>query len=184
VYCWGSNKKGELGTGAGALQLGIPVTRPALVRKVDDASGLALGAEHSCARRSNGAVACWGGGQHGALGAGTSNDWTMRIPVKNMSNALDLTSGEFFSCAVTPGGVIRCWGDNASGALGEAPRTIHRAPIVGLRLADITAIDGGVDHTCARTKDGLVHCWGSNGHGQLGEAAVLWATTPIAIKGI
>ncbi len=183
VSCWGANTKGQLGNGAGAADLGVPQPKPVQVRKLPDSTGLALGENHSCSRRSTGGVACWGGGGSGALGAGTSNDWTMRVPVTNLRGVVDLSSGDNHVCALTAGGLLQCWGDNSKGALGEAPRSIHKTPILSQRIADATSIAAGQNHTCARTKSGRVQCWGDNKEGQLGEGETVRSMIPVAIAG-
>ncbi len=64
VVCWGSNAAGQLGQNR-------TVTRrpePTPVRGMSDAVDLALGAQHTCALRTNGEVACWGDREYGALG--------------------------------------------------------------------------------------------------------------------
>lgn len=64
AVCWGANEDGQLG------HVAAPSYRaqPTPVRGVSDAVDLALGANHSCAVRRTGEVACWGATDHGALG--------------------------------------------------------------------------------------------------------------------
>lgn len=184
VFCWGSNKRGELGNGAGAATIGQAQVRPVMAAKLTDAAEITAGLEHSCARRSNGAVACWGSGTHGALGAGTSNDWTMRVPVQGLVGVRTISSGANHVCALGGGGVISCWGDNAAGQVGEAPRTIHRSPVIGQRIGDAVELAAGWDHTCARLEDGRVACWGANGDGQAGDGATARSLVPTPVDGL
>jgi alpha-tubulin suppressor-like RCC1 family protein len=69
VWCWGRNEFGNLGDGTMGPSNVRP--QPALVPGIDDAVGLALGDAHSCARRRQGEIACWGVNNYGQLGDGT-----------------------------------------------------------------------------------------------------------------
>ena len=64
VMCWGSNAAGQLGQRSTVTRLPTPTA----VRGMADAIDLALGAQHTCALRKTGEVACWGDDEHGALG--------------------------------------------------------------------------------------------------------------------
>merc|ERR1711871_339074 len=68
LFCWGSNDKGQLGTGTASQQpLSTPQAVPSL-NGADDASKVmqvAGGETHSCAINLEGAVFCWGNNQAG-----------------------------------------------------------------------------------------------------------------------
>ncbi len=64
VVCWGGNEAGQLGHRS---SVSVRPT-PTAVRGVGDAVDLALGAQHTCAVRTTGEVACWGDTEYGALG--------------------------------------------------------------------------------------------------------------------
>jgi alpha-tubulin suppressor-like RCC1 family protein len=64
VMCWGSNAAGQLGQRSTVTRLPTPTA----VRGMADAIDLALGAQHTCALRKTGEVACWGDTEYGALG--------------------------------------------------------------------------------------------------------------------
>lgn len=67
VYCWGDNSSGQLGDGTTTSH-----PSPVAVRSVPaNATGLALGRDHSCAILVDRSVKCWGGARR--LGDGTSN---------------------------------------------------------------------------------------------------------------
>lgn len=69
VWCWGRNEFGNVGDG----MMGPSNVRPQPVRVpgLDDAIGLALGDAHTCVRRRQGEIACWGVNNFGQLGDGT-----------------------------------------------------------------------------------------------------------------
>jgi alpha-tubulin suppressor-like RCC1 family protein len=75
----------------------------------------------TCARRSDGSVTCWGEGDHGELGAGTSDAKTPAAPVALPRPATSLTAGSSFACAMTDDGCLWCWGDDSTGQLGDGP---------------------------------------------------------------
>lgn len=72
VRCWGLNSRGQLGRGD-VLRIGDDET-PATAGDIplgSPAFGLALGGDHTCARTATG-LRCWGSGEHGQLGHGTT----------------------------------------------------------------------------------------------------------------
>ena len=69
VYCWGSNTRDQLGTGLSDTNDPSVVTIPD--EAVDNpVVSVHAGAHHSCARRQQGQVYCWGQNTLGALGLG------------------------------------------------------------------------------------------------------------------
>jgi alpha-tubulin suppressor-like RCC1 family protein len=66
TYCWGSNGSGQLGLDSRATQ-SLPTRVVALGTDADD---FAMGASHTCALTTAGAVKCWGSGTFGQLGDG------------------------------------------------------------------------------------------------------------------
>ena len=70
VLCWGSNSSGQLGDGAEG-----PQSRRGWPRAVVDLSQgveVRAGGAHTCARRQDGALLCWGFNRYGQLGDGTT----------------------------------------------------------------------------------------------------------------
>jgi alpha-tubulin suppressor-like RCC1 family protein len=68
VKCWGGNQYGQLGDGSDNNARATPV----LVSGLTDATAMTAGWSHTCARRTSGALACWGAGANGELGNGTN----------------------------------------------------------------------------------------------------------------
>ena len=69
VACWGRNEFGSVGD-ANMGPSTISLSAVAAIG-IDDAVGLALGGTHSCARRRNGGILCWGVNNFGQLGDGS-----------------------------------------------------------------------------------------------------------------
>jgi alpha-tubulin suppressor-like RCC1 family protein len=69
VACWGRNEFGSVGD----ANMGPSTIRSSAVAAIGvaDAVGLALGGTHSCARRRNGGILCWGVNNFGQLGDGS-----------------------------------------------------------------------------------------------------------------
>jgi alpha-tubulin suppressor-like RCC1 family protein len=70
VVCWGRNEFGAVGDNT----MGPSTVRvtPVELDGVEDVVGIALGGAHSCARRRDGAVFCWGVNNFGQLGDGST----------------------------------------------------------------------------------------------------------------
>lgn len=67
VYCWGSNYQGELGTGSTTPAIS---STPLQVPNFGDVAAIYSGstAYHTCARKRDGSVYCWGDNSNGQLG--------------------------------------------------------------------------------------------------------------------
>ncbi|MBL9103445.1 MAG: hypothetical protein JNL82_21040 [Myxococcales bacterium] len=182
VLCWGGNFFGQVGSGH---TVGFPeLLQPQKVVKVDDAVEVALGDDHSCARRSTGQVACWGKGDVGQLGANVTSNWSTRVPVTGLTSATALSAGRGYACAATPSAVM-CWGDDRDGQLGDGAKGGYsRTPVAGQRVGDAVRLAAGHDHVCAVRSGGRVVCWGSNSRGQLGDGTTAQALAPIAVVDI
>ena len=105
-------------------------------------SEFSRGADHACALRASGQIACWG-----------SNDYGQASPPYGAYEAI--SSGENGSCALNDDGAAVCWG-----SFDVRPSTEDTAE------GPFTEISRGSDHACALGSDGAITCWGSNRHGQ------------------
>ncbi|MBI5517707.1 MAG: hypothetical protein HY909_28305 [Deltaproteobacteria bacterium] len=153
VWCWGKNDVGQLGDGGRSwdvcLELGVyPRHRylvrcsplPVQVEGLSDIVQVSAALDTSCARRSDGAVFCWGdnsevrttdGLRLGILGDGRPSDERCAVPfiteldrsvypprqcrsrpvrVVGISDARYLSVGDSGSCVVRSDGTLACWG--------------------------------------------------------------------------
>lgn len=78
VVCWGAGASGQLGNGTTTASQRSPV----IVMGLTDATELAGGAEHHCARSASRGVVCWGNNMGGQLGNNSVAD--SAIPVQVM----------------------------------------------------------------------------------------------------
>ncbi len=73
VSCWGYGYYGQLGNGSTSTQRTTPVS----VSSISTAASVSAGDYHTCAMLSGGSVSCWGYGNYGQLGDGsTGNQYT------------------------------------------------------------------------------------------------------------
>lgn len=152
---------------------------------------LALGSDHTCARRENGEVWCWGRDLEGQLGDGAprhdSCGVDMGVPIDCSStpvqvraiesgrpvpvtDAVQISSeGGLSTCMVRESGEVWCWGlegiARVNGAMLEHRFAAQRIEDFG----DVGHVSDGWLHTCmTQGPDGHVVCFGYNESGQLG----------------
>jgi alpha-tubulin suppressor-like RCC1 family protein len=184
VRCWGWSDYGQLGAPSDQYDAGLAPD----VDLGGPVQQLAAGWTYSCALLENGAVRCWGDGEFGSLGYGTTDvigddeapasagDVDVGGPVKQISARF------LHTCALLTTGKVRCWGANGSnfsgaegvGALGygndevigddETPASAGDVEVGGA----VQQIAAGGDHTCALLTSGSVRCWGDGRRGPLG----------------
>lgn len=122
--CWGSADFGELGTGGKAVP-GLPgSTAPIPVHGGHTAIDIAAGYYTSCLVARDGVPWCWGRGDEGQLGTGTTWDsWTPQYVSAGVVGGARLqfatvTLGLTHACGATANHVAYCWGHGRSGQLG------------------------------------------------------------------
>lgn len=192
VSCWGSDSFQELGRG---YPPAVPI-RPSMVihpqppppkpkgtlptvKGLKDVVEIAAGADHACARHTDGTVSCWGHNHHGQLGDGTTKDPKGPVKVKGLSGVAGLALGGDHSCARLSDGQVQCWGAGQSGELGDPAKTDHPEPFAVPGLTDVQALASGDNHLCAHLSDGTHACWGDNTHGELGSGSTGEKPSPV-----
>jgi alpha-tubulin suppressor-like RCC1 family protein len=113
-YCWGDNRRGQLGDGTTTSR-----TTPTVIG--DGAwTTLAAGDSHICGtRKADNKVYCWGANGSGQLGDGTTQD--KGSPTKIGDDPWSaIAAGDSFTCGTrATDGQIYCWGRNNFGQLGN-----------------------------------------------------------------
>jgi alpha-tubulin suppressor-like RCC1 family protein len=196
VWCWGDNSVGQLGDGGGTEINSsgeiVPVLKqsstPVQVGGISDATAIATGHDHACARLSNGTVKCWGDNASGQLGDENYSELSSNIPVtvSPMTNAIGVTAGRSHTCALLSTGRIKCWGDDTVGQLGNGAADLDPFPFP-VEVVNITTaqeVSAGSLHTCARLADGTVQCWGDGNLGQVGSGMDTKETSPVDVTGL
>jgi alpha-tubulin suppressor-like RCC1 family protein len=193
VYCWGDGTLGQLGDGTSAPD--HIRTKAARVKRgsghLTNVVGIAAEEYHTCARRTNGTVWCWGNAfyVYGQLGDGTRGAAATGLrttPVQVVRSGSVLTgitsvgTGASHTCARRVDGSAWCWGLGSKGQLGDGTTGdptdhLRLRPVRVVRSAGaftgVRSIDGGDFHTCALRTDRSVWCWGANDAGQLGRGS-------------
>lgn len=184
VYCWGSQKYGQLGNGISSS--GSSAT-PTLVLGATGVSftQVVAGGNHACALDSNGKAYCWGSDSASQLGNGeqlllTS---TTPIPVSGSLSFASITAGRRHTCALTTDGNAYCWGANDRGQGAATLGASLDSPTLVAGGTKFVMLSAGALHTCGITTAGTALCWGANNAGQLGNATTTDASTPVTVVG-
>lgn len=121
---------------------------------------ITAGDEHTCARKANGNIYCWGHNDYGQLGTGGGDSDRMAFVMAGYQ----VEAGATHTCAINFGSGALCWGSNLRGELGA-----NASLAVGYdRWFTPVAVDGGMTFysigagrwsSCGTTSTG-VFCWG------------------------
>jgi len=172
VDCWGANDRGQAGTGSSTA----PVTSPTEIAISNSMfSQVTVGINHTCARKANNDVWCWGANDSGQVGNGTSGPDVLAPSTKigGVQKFSTISAGASFTCAIDgTSSNAYCWGSNAYGQLGinsfgGVPKDV---PTKVNGSTTFNAITTGWFHTCAIEVPAAhrAFCWGANDNGQLG----------------
>lgn len=174
LYCWGSNRAGQLGIGS----FGGATSE---ARRVGAGYGLvAAGGAHTCAVTAFRDVLCWGANARGQLGDGT------RLPasgpaVVTIRGAEDVSAGPAQTCVRAP---ATCWGGNDVGQLGIGRTGDTPLPRRVDTSRELVAVSPGERTGCGRAADGAALCWGSAADGALGNGRLEGvAASPVLVAG-
>ncbi len=190
VQCWGRNRYGQLGIGAGNITdspVPVPVTLAGLPSG-NTVDAVAAGAQHTCLLTNAHTVYCWGDGSQGQMGNGKDNS-VNTVPgiVNSLNTAASISAGGYSDtghvCVVTTTFGVICWGSNVLGQIGDGTTTNRELPTAVSGLTNVSAVEVGVNHTCALLKDNTLQCWGSDSSGQLGDGVNTISPTPVSVSG-
>jgi alpha-tubulin suppressor-like RCC1 family protein len=197
IACWGDNSRGQLGDGSTESHSSVHVE----VNGITNATAITTGSlnDSMCALLATGAVDCWGNGQFGKLGDGSTADSSTPVAASGISNAVALSTisndaGDVYDvCALLAGGHIDCWGDNSAGQLGDGTTggpekcggaACSTVPVAVSGVTSAAAVSVTQSNVCALLSTGGVDCWGNNVFGQLGDGTAEASTTPVAVDGV
>eukprot|EP00798_Chlamydomonas_sp_ICE-L_P014556 gene14556-20597_t len=178
VRCWGSNERGQVGTG-GKRYVISPVEVDLGERR--NATAITAGISHTCALLDGGSVKCWGDNGYGQMGTKSYNigaynggSTPVEVELGTGRTATAITAGSFHTCAGLDDNSVKCWGRGSDGQLGIG--SFNNEPIpVEVDLSTYytaMAISTGAAHTCALLDDDSVKCWGKGSFGQLGTGSM------------
>ena len=90
--------------------------------------GVALSSTHACGLDASAAAWCWGVGDAGELGNGSSLGSTAIVAVAGGHTFRAVAVGRYHSCGIGTDNHVYCWGDNYYGQLG-----LPSAPMYGVK---------------------------------------------------
>ncbi len=106
VWCWGSNRLGQLGTASATWQ-----GQPRQVRSAEHFTALVAGTSHTCALAATGQVWCWGDQWDGAVGAYEAGASVFEpLPIGGARHFRSVAAGGARTCGLMPSDSIVCWG--------------------------------------------------------------------------
>lgn len=181
LWCWGGNQLGQLGNGTTSDTAVVePVQVSALGTSVAEVS---TGNYHTCARKTDGSLWCWGLNSWAQLGDGTTVDRSTPVQISALgTSVVEVAVGTAHTCARKSDGSVWCWGDNRYGQLGDGTTVDQAIPVhvssLGTAVAEVSA---GQEYTCARKTDGSLWCWGLNSSGQIGDGTTNDTSTPVFV---
>lgn len=190
AWCWGNAWEGALGDGVvpGDDDEGSRAT-PVAVVGGHRFTSITAGSGHTCALDTEARAWCWGNGDAGRLGdgstqSGQADDGEVTAELVATPTAVvgghafaAISAGADHTCALDKQGAAWCWGANDVGQLGAGDAAPSWAstpvPVVGGHVfAAITtsSLSDEQSHSCALDRAGTAWCWGADGFGQLGDA--------------
>jgi alpha-tubulin suppressor-like RCC1 family protein len=185
VRCWGANSVGQLGNGSFTPSLEPVTVRDITNRDITNAVSISGGSNHTCVRRSDGTIACWGSNEFGQIGDGSlgnGNNRPVAVQVRDINDARMVSVGSTHTCAVRANGTVACWGGNGVGQLGRGFDGDNRpTPDTVPGLESVWLVASGHRYSCAVVLFGFVTCWGFNDTGQLGDGSTENSSIPIRI---
>lgn len=161
---------------------------------IDDACFVYVvaGDSHTCGRKTDGSLWCWGDNQYGQLGTGDTDPHPKPVRVDLLGDQVagiylpagtgDISSRTAFSCARKTEGSLFCWGNNEYGQLGTGDANNRLQPTRVESLGgDVHAASLGSGFACARKNDNSIWCWGANESGQLGTGDTDHRDVPVEV---
>lgn len=181
LWCWGHNGSGELGDGT-VVDRPLPTPVTALGA---DVAEVAAGWSHTCARKTDGTLWCWGSNADGRLGDGTTQNRVTPTQVSALGTSVaQVAAGVAHTCARQSDNSLWCWGYNGVGAIGDLTTQSRSLPTLVSSLgSDVVEVATGA-HTCARSSDNRLWCWGWNQYGQLGDGSNFNRVTPYEVSNL
>lgn len=146
---------------------------------------VALGQQHSCARKPDLSVKCWGSDSRGQTGTGGDSGIVATPVTLGVTDARAIAAGQNHTCIVRSSGKVSCWGDNQDGQLGDGKtNTRSSVPIDVVGITDAKGIACGASFSCALRNGGSVACWGNGLGGQLGNGTKQLQPSPAPVSNL
>ena len=149
----------------------------------NDLMEISAGAFHTCVRKYNQQVYCWGlngwslntGGQVGVVSSSANcqdapvqdpNHVSIAPATKRpcvdrptyVTTGSQIVAGQYHTCALNSG-VASCWGANLFGAVGDGSQTDRTTPQNVMTSATFSRLAAGDSATCGLSQN-AIYCWG------------------------
>ncbi len=118
---------------------------------------MSAGSYHSCAIRPDGTLRCWGEGNYGEIGVGSSHDQTTPVTI-GLPPVGAVSAGHHYTCAVELAGQLWCWGRNEVGQVGDGSTDNRSLPVQPSNTSDVVAVAAGRRFSCAAKASGAAYC--------------------------
>ncbi len=185
VWCWGSNRFGQLGieppTSGDNLENPDPVEhQPQLIEELTgkEVKQISIGFHHICViilhpddpDSEEGTIECWGWNSHGQLGRNPGNTQidelgtfsTKPLVMTGMLPISSIATGANHTCGVTSIRSVSCWGANRQGQLGKISSIGPQSSPSDIDLSSkVTNLGATHFSTCVTTETGRLHCYGA-----------------------
>jgi alpha-tubulin suppressor-like RCC1 family protein len=172
----GSNSSAVICPARGCLGDRPPIERPPIftitLPNPEDFIEITAGVHHTCARKNNGNVYCWGINDHGQTGTGPTTtcsgvNCVNRPRQVGLGAAMQVDAGGYHTCALDTSGAAYCWGYGNNGQVGVVSGGQFPVPVYGDFSSPMavsggltfSSISGGTYSTCGTSSSGL-YCWG------------------------
>ncbi len=148
-------------------------------------NNIASGWRHTCIRKADGTVWCWGYNAEYQLGDGTKVDSLDAVQVPGIEDTQQVMATPYNSCVTLKDGSLKCWGRGSSGVLGHGSTSWSSVPVQPLGYVGANAAQiNGLFHMCGIATDGSLWCWGTNDFGQLGDGTMENQHAPVQVLGL
>ena len=177
LYCWGENRRNELGRTTNVTAVIQPDTVKLGFDPLTNVAEVTASGDHTCALTDDGSVRCWGDTTQGAIGNGVTAEAAadpgapVAIPHASGPNpkTLALVTSYRRNCAVLSPTQVACWGvGNGLGPVLRSTPEIVPLPDGGISSLSIGTDEGSLGgEDCAITQGAppRIMCWGVNSQG-------------------
>ncbi len=180
IWTWGSNTKGQLGSG-GAIP-GTNTKVPGQLTTISGAIAVSGGFEHTVALMPDGTVWTWGANSYGQLGDGTTTDSSSPVQVASLTDVVSVASGSYHNLALKADGTLWAWGRNNLNQIMSGGG--NKLTPVQLGITNVSGLAPGANHSIVLKTDNTVWGWGYNTSGQLGNGSTTNASSPVQVTGL
>jgi alpha-tubulin suppressor-like RCC1 family protein len=174
IWCWGSNKYGQLGINDKTVtQLSIPQQEASLAIDWIDVKSYS---DTVCAQKKTKDIYCWGSNDTGQVGNGTASDTPVLENVTAIfsegivyKNWLLFDVGDNHACGLKPNNKMYCWGSRSKTTLGKSTADSNEPVRVNTEIDWKTLSSNSLsEYVVAMKNNGALLSWGRNFDGQLG----------------